>query len=1053
MMGRNSTEEVSTTACLSDHSTSTDFWPLGPLAVSRYPFPDHHPPPLSLIPMVVADMTAWFADDPQNVVVIHCKAGKGRSGTLACCYLVSLPKLPPPPQDPRNLGRAAGKKGAPRSISSTEASSLVATPVTSDEGRTSKELDNGNSLPRKPSALMLKAKRSISALRSRKSSAHLQPQEPQQHLQPPSSPRASRKSSFAFLRRASESQSHNDSAVSSRRPSFTATHINLDDSLASSAELSALEDKLEAVFDLHTSRRMKAKKGHASADSAVSRKSMDMSPRKASASTPALLEVPSSNRAMPPPSLPPAIPRRPSSSAVMRAYQDAPRMEGLTSTSGDDTPGRTSTSGRLSFAEPTTPRSRHTLLNSQDSASTPPRNSIAAGSRLRVSSATDIAGMNNITPRSRRAALGASPTGRSCEALVASGRATPTIPSLNVSPSGSTRIKPGTDTGRGSVEGSRRPSHDTTSSQSWGRKSLDLWRKSQRSASGVSANSGVSAASSAVASSNSIDRFDSGSASPALDGPMAKNRKHGVSIASQRRWVGYWGRILNKEDSRACMDPARAGQEPRMVRLLRISVLQDSSSAEQDDTAAKSRSRAKSFTKTDGYHITLGRYDPKLLDKLEAWERGARRRDKVFGACGDPSQRAPDVFSSQVCSPGSAHATPGAGAAVARDDERTGFPFAEGATAALTMTSANLHRPASCVPGEDRWLDKFGHEQRGDSAANLSDEDGDESPAKSPRGETAYHLFTRRTLGSRRPSTADWGRCSELNTHEGAAKRLAQHGNAEGVGAWGVNVLAEAERVRHFNWPDDEVLAKGERRFAFLEWFARLEAAERGAEQSKIGSKGTWHHFQPASSSDEEGPGLIIRSDRELCIKVHLANRALRLLPDIAGSAGWAWIIPAFEEPAPATKHPAQPSDGAGEEEEVLEDSSFATAPDEDDASGGADDSHASWKRGNLNGQPPLPSSNGVKPTNKPSTATFTSSSQSYTTPSKGTESNSSPSRSASASSSSSSAPQEAKRRTTVVRLERDDIDFVKRVTGLKAIELEWEEVRGADDDESEEEG
>lgn len=66
--------------------------------VSRYPFPDHHPPPLPLLPLAVREMTAWLEGDPDRIAIIHCKAGKGRSGTLLCSYLLSLPSLPPPPQ-------------------------------------------------------------------------------------------------------------------------------------------------------------------------------------------------------------------------------------------------------------------------------------------------------------------------------------------------------------------------------------------------------------------------------------------------------------------------------------------------------------------------------------------------------------------------------------------------------------------------------------------------------------------------------------------------------------------------------------------------------------------------------------------------------------------------------------------------------------------------------------------------------------------------------------------------------------------------------------------
>ncbi|WVR04807.1 hypothetical protein IAU60_001819 [Kwoniella sp. DSM 27419] len=66
--------------------------------VSRYPFPDHHPPPLPLLPLAVREMTAWLEGDVERVAIIHCKAGKGRSGTLLCSYLLSLATLPDPPQ-------------------------------------------------------------------------------------------------------------------------------------------------------------------------------------------------------------------------------------------------------------------------------------------------------------------------------------------------------------------------------------------------------------------------------------------------------------------------------------------------------------------------------------------------------------------------------------------------------------------------------------------------------------------------------------------------------------------------------------------------------------------------------------------------------------------------------------------------------------------------------------------------------------------------------------------------------------------------------------------
>ncbi|KAF2817379.1 uncharacterized protein BDZ99DRAFT_505118 [Mytilinidion resinicola] len=57
--------------------------------VYHYPFPDHHPPPFALIPHIMASMRNWLHGNEDRVVVVHCKAGKGRSGTASCSYLIS----------------------------------------------------------------------------------------------------------------------------------------------------------------------------------------------------------------------------------------------------------------------------------------------------------------------------------------------------------------------------------------------------------------------------------------------------------------------------------------------------------------------------------------------------------------------------------------------------------------------------------------------------------------------------------------------------------------------------------------------------------------------------------------------------------------------------------------------------------------------------------------------------------------------------------------------------------------------------------------------------
>lgn len=67
--------------------------------IHHFPWPDHHPPPFAIIPNLMAAMRNWIqrVDDPNaevenkkhRVAVVHCKAGKGRSGTTACSYLIS----------------------------------------------------------------------------------------------------------------------------------------------------------------------------------------------------------------------------------------------------------------------------------------------------------------------------------------------------------------------------------------------------------------------------------------------------------------------------------------------------------------------------------------------------------------------------------------------------------------------------------------------------------------------------------------------------------------------------------------------------------------------------------------------------------------------------------------------------------------------------------------------------------------------------------------------------------------------------------------------------
>ncbi|KAG7483633.1 hypothetical protein MATL_G00040480 [Megalops atlanticus] len=56
--------------------------------VERVFIDDHNVPALEDMLKYTADVRAWMAADPRNIIAIHCKGGKGRTGTMVCTWLI-----------------------------------------------------------------------------------------------------------------------------------------------------------------------------------------------------------------------------------------------------------------------------------------------------------------------------------------------------------------------------------------------------------------------------------------------------------------------------------------------------------------------------------------------------------------------------------------------------------------------------------------------------------------------------------------------------------------------------------------------------------------------------------------------------------------------------------------------------------------------------------------------------------------------------------------------------------------------------------------------------
>ncbi|CAG9327844.1 unnamed protein product [Blepharisma stoltei] len=79
--------------------------------VAYFPMKDHNPTDLTTMLEFCIDVYLYLAQHPDNVVAVHCKAGKGRTGLMICAYLLFLEAFPTPTEAIDFYGRRRTHNG------------------------------------------------------------------------------------------------------------------------------------------------------------------------------------------------------------------------------------------------------------------------------------------------------------------------------------------------------------------------------------------------------------------------------------------------------------------------------------------------------------------------------------------------------------------------------------------------------------------------------------------------------------------------------------------------------------------------------------------------------------------------------------------------------------------------------------------------------------------------------------------------------------------------------------------------------------------------------